>query len=105
MSALTCRAHNTTRAIVECGIGQLKRCFHVLQGEVWLTPDKVCKVIIACAILHNTCKARQIAEPLEGDGDEDSDDDDGGEENIHFPLGNLAPLYKFTFQASYSNVT
>ena len=74
---------------MEHGIGQLKMHFHVLHGEVWLTPGKVCKVIIACAILHNTCKARQIAEPLEGDGDEDSDDD-GGEENIHFPQGNLA---------------
>lgn len=88
MSVLTCRtACKTTRA-VEHGIGQLKRRFHVLHGEVRLTPDKVCKVIIACAILHNTCKARQIAEPLEGDSDEDSDDDD--EENIHFPQGNLA---------------
>lgn len=51
-------------------------------------PDKVCKVIIACAIPHNICKARPIAEPLEGD--EDSDDDDHGDENIHTPQGNLA---------------
>ncbi|XP_049893663.1 putative nuclease HARBI1 [Epinephelus moara] len=85
------RAHKRTRAVVERGIGQMKRRFHVLHGEVRLTPDKVCKVIVACAILHNICKARQIAEPLEGDGDEESDDDGGGgEENIDFPQGNLA---------------
>ncbi|KAL7382359.1 hypothetical protein ABVT39_021094 [Epinephelus coioides] len=68
-------AHKRTRAVVERGIGQMKRRFHVLHGEVRLTPDKVCKVIMACAILHNICKARQIAEPLQGDGDEESDDD------------------------------
>nr|XP_046271742.1 putative nuclease HARBI1 [Scatophagus argus] len=84
------RAHKRTRAVVERGIGQMKRLFHVLHGEVWLTPDKVCKVIVACAILHNICKARQIAEPLEGDGDEESDGGGGGEENIDFLQGNLA---------------
>uniref|UniRef100_A0A8C2BNU1 Putative nuclease HARBI1 n=1 Tax=Cyprinus carpio TaxID=7962 RepID=A0A8C2BNU1_CYPCA len=68
------RAHKTTRAVVERGIGQLKRRFHVLHGEVRLRPEKVSKVIIACAILHNICKVRQIAEPLE-DGDEDEDED------------------------------
>lgn len=52
--------------------------------------DKICEVIIACAILHNICKARPIAEPLEGDEDSDDDDDDGGDENIHAPQGNLA---------------
>ncbi len=104
MSVLTCRAHKTTWAVVERGIGQLKRRFHVLHGEVRLTPDKVCKVIIACAILHNICKARQIAEPLEGDGDENSDDDDdGGEENIHFPQGNLAPS-GLPYRAHFTNL-
>lgn len=78
--------------MVERGIGQLKRRFHVLHGEVRLRPEKVSKVIIACAILHNICKVRQIAEPLEdGDEDEDGDnDEDGGEEDIHIPQGNLA---------------
>ena len=67
-----------------------------------LTSDKVCKVIIACALLHNICKARQIAEPLEGDGDEDSDDDDG-EENIHFPQGNLAQSGQ-PYRAHFTNL-
>ncbi|KAF1371909.1 hypothetical protein PFLUV_G00274340 [Perca fluviatilis] len=103
------RAHKTTRAVVERGIGQLKRRFHVLHGEVRLRPEKVSKVIIACAILHNICKVRQIAEPLE-DGDEDEDnDEDGGEEDTH-STGEPSPewtalqgkLHKFTFQASCS---
>jgi len=82
-------------------IGQLKRPFHVLHGEVRLRPEKVSKVIIACAILHNICKVRQIAEPLE-DGDEDVDED--------IPQGEPSPewtalqgkLHKITFQASCS---
>ncbi|KAK0148240.1 hypothetical protein N1851_011850 [Merluccius polli] len=76
------RAHKTTRAVVERGIGQLKRRFHMR-----LTPDKVCKVIIACAILHNICKARQIRSR--------------GELGPEW-TALQSPIYKFTFQASYS---
>ncbi|XP_048879280.1 putative nuclease HARBI1 [Brienomyrus brachyistius] len=43
------KAHKKTRSVVERGIGQLKRRFHVLHGEVRLSPAKVCKVITACA--------------------------------------------------------
>ncbi|XP_050962368.1 putative nuclease HARBI1 [Labeo rohita] len=99
------RAHKTTRAVVERGIGQLKRRFHVLHGEVLLRPEKVSKVIIACAILHNICKVRQIAEPLE-DGDEDEDEDndeDGGEEDIHIPQGNLAQS-GLPYRANFTNL-
>ncbi|XP_048029600.1 putative nuclease HARBI1 [Megalobrama amblycephala] len=97
------RAHKTTRAVVERGIGQLKRRFHVLHGEVRLRPEKVSKVIIACAILHNICKVRQIAEPLE-DGDEDEDnDEDGGEEDIHIPQGNLAQS-GLPYRANFTNL-
>ncbi|XP_056121345.1 putative nuclease HARBI1 [Rhinichthys klamathensis goyatoka] len=99
------RAHKTTRAVVERGIGQLKRRFHVLHGEVRLRPEKVSKVIIACAILHNICKVRQIAEPLE-DSDEDEDEDndeDGGEEDIHIPQGNLAQS-GLPYRANFTNL-
>ena len=82
---------------MERGIGQLKRRFHVLHGEVRLRPEKVSKVIIACAILHNICKVRQIAEPLE-DGDED-----GGEEDIHIPQGNLAQS-GLPYRANFTNL-
>uniref|UniRef100_A0AAZ1XDW7 Putative nuclease HARBI1 n=1 Tax=Oreochromis aureus TaxID=47969 RepID=A0AAZ1XDW7_OREAU len=42
-------AHKTTRAVVERGIGQLKRRFHVLHGEVRLRPEKVMR-IPACVL-------------------------------------------------------
>ena len=57
------RAHKKTRSVVERGIGQLKRRFHVLHGEIRLSPEKSCQVILACAILHNICKERNIPCP------------------------------------------
>ncbi|KAK0151131.1 putative nuclease HARBI1 [Merluccius polli] len=49
------------------GIGQMKRQFHVLHGEIR-------RMITVCAILHNLCKRRNIPQP---DDDDDHDDDDG----------------------------
>ncbi|XP_046577279.1 putative nuclease HARBI1 [Haliotis rubra] len=57
------RSHKKTRNCVERGIGQLKRRFHVLHGEVRLSPQKACKVIIACAVLHNISKDRNVPMP------------------------------------------
>lgn len=69
------RAHQKTHSVVERGIGQLKRRFHVLHGEIRLTPERACRVITVCAILHNLCKQRHIPQP------EGYDDDDDGVEN------------------------
>ncbi|KAK0144501.1 putative nuclease HARBI1 [Merluccius polli] len=46
-------AHKNTRNVVERGIGQMKRRFHVLHGEVHLSPERASTVITVCAILHN----------------------------------------------------
>lgn len=60
------RAHKKTRSVVERGIGQLKRRFHVLHGEIRLEPPlKVCKVVEVCALLHNICKNMNIQMPPE----------------------------------------
>ncbi|XP_052772677.1 uncharacterized protein LOC128211697 [Mya arenaria] len=63
------RSHKITRALVERSIGQLKKRFGVLHGEINLEPHKVCKVIVACCVLHNICKERAI--PINGDDDSD----------------------------------
>lgn len=50
--------------MVERGIGQWKRRFHVLHGEIRFTPPaKVCQVIEVCAMLHNICKEGNTAIP------------------------------------------
>ncbi|XP_053372959.1 putative nuclease HARBI1 [Mercenaria mercenaria] len=66
------RAHKITRSKVERGIGQLKRRFGILHGEIRMKPEKACRVITACAVLHNICKQRDI--PLPDVDNEDQDD-------------------------------
>lgn len=61
------RFHRKARSIVERGIGQLKRRFHALHSEVRLSPEKTCKLINVCAVLHNICKARNIPLPADDD--------------------------------------
>ncbi|XP_052783197.1 putative nuclease HARBI1 [Mya arenaria] len=68
------QSHKTTRSRVEKAIGQLKRRFGVLHTEITLSPEKACKVVIACAVLHNLCIARGI--PFA-----DNQDDDNGNNN------------------------
>ena len=82
LSWYLCRAHKATRCCVERGIGQLKRRFHVLHGEVRATPGKTYKIVAACAMLHNICKARNIGLPPEED---DGQQDDNGLVDGHNP--------------------
>ncbi|KAI6661406.1 Nuclease HARBI1 [Oopsacas minuta] len=55
-------AHKRTRVIVEQTFGRWKRRFHCLHGELRMSPDKVCSIIVACAVLHNI--AIQWKQPL-----------------------------------------
>ena len=57
----------------------MKRRFHVLHGEIRLTPERASTVITVCAILHNLCKRRNIPQP-----DDDDDDDDGDQHYKEF---------------------
>ncbi|WAR29342.1 hypothetical protein MAR_002910 [Mya arenaria] len=54
------RSHKITRAKVERSIGQLKRRVGVLHGEIMVQPEKACRIVLTCAVLHNICKARNI---------------------------------------------
>ncbi|XP_048039240.1 putative nuclease HARBI1 [Megalobrama amblycephala] len=63
------------KSVVERGNGQMKRRFHVLHGEIRLTPEKASRIITVCAILHNLCKQQNIPQPEENEGDDDDDDD------------------------------
>ena len=60
------RAHKTTRCIIECSFGLLKRRFHVLHSEIRMAPDRVCTIIVACIVLHNM--AIHLREPELDDG-------------------------------------
>ncbi|XP_064631631.1 putative nuclease HARBI1 [Lineus longissimus] len=57
-------AHKKTRNSVERCFGVLKRRFHCLHAEIRMRPARVCKIITACAVLHNIAIDRR--EPLLG---------------------------------------
>ncbi|CAC5402122.1 HARBI1 [Mytilus coruscus] len=72
------RCHCSTRSVIERTFGRLKRRFHILHSEIRMTPGKACKIIIACAILHNICIL--LNEPdIEDDGVILGNDGDLGE--------------------------
>ena len=64
-------AHRITWCIIKRTFGLLKRRFHVLHSEVTMAPDRVCTIVAACSILHNT--AVNLWEP-------DPEDCDKGDE-------------------------
>ncbi|KAK3883303.1 hypothetical protein Pcinc_002515 [Petrolisthes cinctipes] len=75
------RAHKPTRCVVERGIGQLKRRFHVLHGEVRVSPAKTSQIVMVCAALHNLCKERNLDLPDEPDIDQQQLEDRPEEPN------------------------
>lgn len=68
----------TVRNSIERCNGVLKgrfRCLHESGGSLIYTPDKVCNIVMACAVLHNICITYNV--PLPDDaGDEESEDDE-----------------------------
>jgi hypothetical protein len=56
------KAHKKTRNSIERCFGVLKRRFHCLHGEIRMRPQRVCKIITACAILHNIAIDRREPE-------------------------------------------
>ena len=68
----------------------MKRCFHVLHGEIRLSPERASTVITVFALLHDLCKQRNIPQP---DDDEDEDEDDAEFESAKIPPQLLLPSY------------
>jgi hypothetical protein len=54
-------AHKRTRVIIEQAFGRWKKRFGVLHSRIRMSPDRVCTIILACAVLHNI--AIQLKEP------------------------------------------
>ncbi|XP_061190799.1 putative nuclease HARBI1 [Saccostrea echinata] len=88
-------SHKVTRCIVKRTIGQWKRRFHVLHSEIRMCPERACRIIMACAVLHNLAKL--LNTPIidedgesEDDFDEDSDDDDADNNRVPDNLGGRA---------------
>ncbi|XP_063846915.1 putative nuclease HARBI1 isoform X1 [Scylla paramamosain] len=96
------RVHRKARCTVERGIGQLKKRFHVLLSEVRLGPEKTCKLITVCAVLHNICKARNI--PLPDDNVEDDAVEVGDGAQLHLNPGIPAAHNRHPFRDYIANL-
>ena len=60
------RAQKTTRCSVERAFGVFKRRFHCLHSGLRVDPAKACKIIGACAVLHNIAILRN-EQPFDDD--------------------------------------
>ena len=57
---------------MERTFGRLKRKFHILHSEIRMLPGRVCKLNLACAILHNFAILQR--DPMVDDHDVDEVD-------------------------------
>lgn len=60
------KAQSSGRMVVERAFGMLKsrfRCLHKTGGCLQVVPSKACKIVAACARLHNFCIENQIPVP------------------------------------------
>ena len=55
-------AHKRTRVLIEQSFGRWKRRFGILHSEIRTSPEKVCKIVGACAMLHNIAVNRRYPE-------------------------------------------
>uniref|UniRef100_A0A3B3R9K2 DDE Tnp4 domain-containing protein n=1 Tax=Paramormyrops kingsleyae TaxID=1676925 RepID=A0A3B3R9K2_9TELE len=63
----------STEDVVECTIGQLKgrwRCLDKTGGVLLYSPEKVCRIVHACSVLHNVAQDRGLPVPEELRNDE-----------------------------------
>ncbi|CAJ1057881.1 putative nuclease HARBI1 [Xyrichtys novacula] len=55
--------HSRSRSVVERAIGQLKgrwRCLDRSGGMLLYRPEKVCRIVMACGVLHNVAQLHHI---------------------------------------------
>jgi len=72
-----------TRCSVERCIGVLKRRWHCLHTELRVSPQRACRIICACVVLHNRAVQlrQQDIDEVATDGDDDDINDTDAEVN------------------------
>lgn len=71
--------HRRARNVVERCFGVLKSRFKCLSdsgGILMYAPNKVCRIVIACAVLHNICMTYNISADAYDDDSDHSDTED-----------------------------
>lgn len=57
------------------------RCLGCCGATLEYSPEKACKLITVCALLHNMCMRRGVELPDEINNDDDDDNDDNEVDN------------------------
>ncbi|XP_041349161.1 uncharacterized protein LOC121368490 [Gigantopelta aegis] len=85
--------HKSTRNVIERTFGRWKRRFGCLHGEIRMEPERVCKIVLSCAVLHNIAVERN--EPMEDDDIQDDHTIDNyvGPENGHLVRAHIANTF------------
>ncbi|XP_002166584.4 putative nuclease HARBI1 [Hydra vulgaris] len=75
-----------TRVIIEQVFGRWKRRFHLLHGEIRMTPERTCTLVAACAVLHNLAIQLNDGDMDENpiENDENDNEDIVAENNFQF---------------------
>ncbi|XP_064631152.1 putative nuclease HARBI1 [Lineus longissimus] len=71
--------HRRARQKIEATFERWKMrwlCLHRDGGAIYRTPDRCCKVIIACAVLHNICEEHGLPIPEDVRVNDDNPDED-----------------------------
>ena len=77
-------AHKRTRQCIERAFGVTKQRFRCLDksgGDLTYAPEKCCKIVVACMILHNMCIAANV--PMENDYDRPEDNNAPNEDVVN----------------------
>lgn len=70
------KAHSSTRMKIECTFGIVKRRFSCLKG-LRVEPNRACRIIVACAVLHNIFY--EMSQPKDPEIDAEIPDPDEGD--------------------------
>ncbi|XP_069482248.1 putative nuclease HARBI1 [Ambystoma mexicanum] len=86
------RAHARTRVMIEQTFGLLKarfRCLSRSGGALIYGPEKVGKIVLVCAMLHNMCIRRNVPLPPDMDQIPPEDEEEDGEDAAYRPEQNV----------------
>ena len=62
----------STRVTIERCNGVLKRRFHCMHAELRYSPERACKIILACLVLHNIAVEFGTPDPRDNNDDDDN---------------------------------
>ncbi|CAH9141742.1 unnamed protein product [Cuscuta epithymum] len=88
--------HSQARNVIERGFGLLKNRWAILRSASWYPIRMSCRIIVACALLHNFIRREHDIDPMEDEEIEEDEDDDEEDEEENFGGVDLCPTEAWT---------